>query len=100
MHARPPPNSFDADLAISAERLALVRHELRTPLATILGYTQLVRRRLERIADGSDDQVEIQRYARAIEMCCRQLAAAIDRIDPDNPEWSAGVTDSSDGSDE
>ncbi|MGH2557869.1 MAG: histidine kinase dimerization/phospho-acceptor domain-containing protein [Thermomicrobiales bacterium] len=98
MPARPPPNQIDHSRAIPVEMLAQTQHELRTPLAAILGHAQLLQRRLGRLNHlTAKERAAVERSTSAIEAGCRNLAAAIDHLDPTDPQWSAGLVERSDG---
>ncbi|MGH2533103.1 MAG: histidine kinase dimerization/phospho-acceptor domain-containing protein [Thermomicrobiales bacterium] len=94
MHARPPLSDSVPSRVPPSEMLALAQHDLRTPLAAILGHAQLLRRRLGRMNHlPASERAAVERSATAIEAGCREMAKAIDHLDPTDPQWSAGKID-------
>jgi signal transduction histidine kinase len=67
--------------------MAVIQHELRTPLSVVQGHAQLLHRRLARIPGLPDGELtQLQHSATAIERACRDLAAIINRLEPLGPD--------------
>ena len=60
--------------------LAVLMHDLRTPLTVLMGRVQLLRRQVRR----GDDTVRIDTDLEAIEAAIVRLTAAVERLDRDS----------------
>lgn len=77
----PDPDNQDAMRRPPVDPLAVLRHDLRTPLTAISGQMQLARRRVRR-TNGPDRDYVLARLA-AIEAAVLAMAERIERLGRD-----------------